>query len=78
MAHRIVRLRDIAALVIGYPLLAPCTIEPTHDGYLGALMATAGYWVRRWVLPNMPHARILDAVLAPRNPSAPPRWFLQS
>ncbi|MHB8534841.1 MAG: hypothetical protein ACYDBW_05280 [Sulfuricaulis sp.] len=78
MAHRIVRLRDIAALVIGYPLLAHFTIEPAHDDYLDALMATAGYWVRRWVLPNMPRARILDAVLALRNTSAPPRWFLQS
>jgi hypothetical protein len=78
MAHRIARLRDIAVLVIRYPLLAHCTIEPTHDGYLGALMATAGYWVRRWVLPNMPRARILDAVLAFSNSSAPPRWFLQS
>lgn len=78
MAHRIVRLRDIAALVIGYPLLAPCTIEPANDGYLGALMATAGYWAHRWVLPDEPHARIPDAVPALRNSSVPPRWFLQS
>ena len=129
MAHRIVRLRDIAALVIGYPLLAqrirthlkiifplpsreglggggktntefsggishPYPVPPpsrgresnfdigsnqsAHDGYVGALAVIAGYWVRRWVLPNMPHARILDAVLALRNSSAPPRWFLQS
>jgi len=73
MAHRIVRLRDIAALVIGYPLLAHCTSESAHDGCLGALAAIAGYWVRRWVLPDMPHTHILDAVLTFRNTSAHPR-----
>ena len=124
MAHRIVRLRDIAALVIGYPLLAqrirthlkiipplpsregvrgrgktntefsggishPYPAPPpsrgresnfdigsnqsAHDGNLGAMVATGGYWVRRWVLPDMPHTHILDAVPAFRNISAHPR-----
>lgn len=73
MAHRIVRLRDIAALVIGYPLLMHYTNESAHGGNLGALVAIAEYWVRRWVLPNMQHTHILDAVLAFRNTSALPR-----
>ena len=73
MARRVVRLRDIAALVIGYPLLAHRTIESAHDGNLGALVATAGYWVRRWILPDTPHTHILNAMLAFRNFSAPPR-----
>lgn len=78
MALRIVRWRDIAALVSGYPLLTHYTNESVHGGNLGALAAIAEYWVRRGVLPDIPHARILDAVLALRNSSAPPRWFLQS
>jgi hypothetical protein len=73
MAHRIVRLRDIAALVSGYPLLAHCTNESANDGNLGAKAATGGYLVRRWVLPDMPHTHILNAVPAFRNISAHPR-----
>ncbi len=40
---------------------------------LVALMFIAEYWVRRWVLPNMQHTRILDAVRAFRNTPARPR-----
>jgi len=40
---------------------------------LVALMFIAEYWVRRWVLPDMRHSRILDAVRAFRNTPAPPR-----
>ena len=40
---------------------------------LVALMFIAEYWVRRWVLPDMQHAHILDAVRAYRNSSARPR-----
>ena len=76
MAHRIVRLRDIAALVIGYPLLAHCTNESAHGGNLGAMVAITKYWVRRGVLPNMPHTHILEAVLTFRNTSALPGQLL--
>jgi len=40
---------------------------------LVALMFVAEYWVRRWVLPDMQHTQILDAVRAFRNTSARPR-----
>lgn len=40
---------------------------------LVALMFIAEYWVRRWALPEMRHAHILDAVRAFRNTSARPR-----
>ena len=40
---------------------------------LVALMFIVEYWVRRWVLPDMRHSRILDAVRAFRNTPAPPR-----
>ena len=40
---------------------------------LVALMFIAEYWVRRWVLPDMRHSRILDAVRAFRNTPAGPR-----
>lgn len=40
---------------------------------LVALMFIAEYWVRRWVLPNMRHTRILDGVRAFRNTPAGPR-----
>ena len=40
---------------------------------LVALMFIAEYWVRRWVLPEMRHTRILDSVRAFRNTPAPPR-----
>jgi uncharacterized membrane protein len=40
---------------------------------LVAFMFIAEYWVRRWVLPDMRHTHILDAVRAYRNASAPPR-----
>ena len=77
MAHRIVRWRGIAALVIGYPLLAHYTNESVHGGNLGALVAFTEYWVRRRVLPNTQQTRIPDAVLAFRNTSTLPRWLLQ-
>lgn len=41
MARRIVRWLGIAALVIGYPLLAHYTNESAHHGSLGALVAIA-------------------------------------
>jgi uncharacterized membrane protein len=40
---------------------------------LVALMFIAEYWVRRWVLPDLQHAHILDAVRAFRNTSGRPR-----
>jgi uncharacterized membrane protein len=40
---------------------------------LVALMFIAEYWVRRWVLPDMRHTHILDAVRAFRNTPARPR-----
>ena len=40
---------------------------------LVALMFIAEYWVCRWVLPDMQHTHILDAVRAFRNTSARPR-----
>ena len=40
---------------------------------LVALMFTGEYWVRRWVLPEMRHMHLLDAVRAFRNTSARPR-----
>jgi uncharacterized membrane protein len=40
---------------------------------LVALMFIAEYWIRRWVLPEMRHTHILDAVRAFRNTPAPPR-----
>jgi uncharacterized membrane protein len=40
---------------------------------LVALMFIAEYWVRRWVLPNLRHTRILDALRAYRSTSARPR-----
>ena len=41
MARRILRWMGIAALLIGYPLLAHHTNESTHSGNLGALVAIA-------------------------------------
>ena len=38
-----------------------------------ALMFIAEYWVRRWVLPDIQNAHILDAVRAFRNTPAGPR-----
>jgi len=58
--------------MIGSPLLTRYTNESAHGGNLGALVAIAEYWVRRWALPDMPHTHILDAVLAFRNTSALP------
>ncbi len=40
---------------------------------LVALMFVGEYWVRRWVLPDMRHTHILDAVRAFRNTPARPR-----
>jgi uncharacterized membrane protein len=39
---------------------------------LVALMFIAEHWVRRWVLPDLRHTHILDAVRAYRNTPAPP------
>ena len=72
MTRRIVPWLGIAALVIAYPLLAHYTNKTAHDGNLGAIMVMAEYWVRRWILPDMPHTHILDAVLVFRNISALP------
>ena len=40
---------------------------------LVALMFVGEYWVRRWMLPEMRHMHILDAVRAFRNTPASPR-----
>lgn len=57
--------------------LAPLTTWSVFANFLTlplvALMFIAEYWVRRWVLPEMRHAHILDAVRAFRNTSARPR-----
>jgi len=51
--------------------LAPLTTWSVFANFLTlplvALMFIAEYWVRRWVLPDMRHAHILDAVRAYRN-----------
>ena len=54
--------------------LAPLTTWSVFANFLTlplvALMFIAEYWVRRWVLPDLQHTRILDAVRAFRNSSA--------
>lgn len=57
--------------------LGPLTIWSIFANFLTlplvALMFIAEYWVRRWLLPEMRHAHILDAVRAFRNtPARPP------
>ena len=51
--------------------LAPLTTWSVFANFLTlplvALMFIAEYWVRRWMLPEMRHAHILDAVRAFRN-----------
>lgn len=57
--------------------LAPLAIWSVFANFLTlplvALMFIAEYWVRRWVLPDMQHTHILDAVRAFRNTPARPR-----
>jgi len=57
--------------------LAPLAIWSVFANFLTlplvALMFIAEYWVRRWLLPDTRHTRILDAVRAFRNVTAPPR-----
>jgi len=57
--------------------LAPLTAWSVFANFLTlplvALMFIAEYWVRRWVLPDMRHTHILDAVRAFRNTPARPR-----
>lgn len=54
--------------------LAPLAVWSVFANFLTlplvALMFIAEYWVRRWVLTDMPHTHILDAVRAFRNTSA--------
>lgn len=57
--------------------LAPLTLWSIFANFLTlplvALMFIAEYWVRRWLLPDMRHTHILDAVRAFRNtPARPP------
>lgn len=69
-----------AAMALTSTLLfffAPITIWSIFANFLTlplvALMFIAEYWVRRWLLPEMRHAHILDAVRAFRNtPVRPP------
>lgn len=69
-----------AAMALTSTLLfffAPITIWSIFANFLTlplvALMFIAEYWVRRWLLPEMRHAHILDAVRAFRNtPARPP------
>jgi uncharacterized membrane protein len=57
--------------------LAPLTTWSVFSNFLTlplvALMFIAEYWVRRWMLPDMQNAHILDAVRAFRNTSVRPR-----
>ena len=57
--------------------LAPLTLWSIFANFLTlplvALMFIAEYWVRRWLLPDMRHTHILDAVRAFRNTPARPR-----
>lgn len=57
--------------------LAPLTTWSVFANFLTlplvVLMFIAEYWVRRWVLPDMRHRHILDAVRAFRNTPARPR-----
>ena len=69
-----------AAMVLASTLLfflAPLATWSVFANFLTlplvALMFIAEYWVRRWVLPDMRHMHILDAVRAFRNTPARPR-----
>ena len=56
--------------------LAPLTTWSVFANFLTlplvVLMFIAEYWVRRWILPDMQHTHILDAIRAFRNTSVPP------
>ena len=58
----------------GLFLLAPLAVWSVFANFLTfplvGLMFVAEYWVRKWLLPEMRHAHILDAVRAFRNASA--------
>lgn len=65
MTRRIVRWLGIAALVIGYPLLAHYTNESTHGGNLGALVSIAPVVLIALVLAwRSPRRVIMLGVLA--------------
>jgi uncharacterized membrane protein len=59
MARRIVRWLGIAALVIGYPLLAHYTNESAHGGNLGALVSIAPVVLIALVLAWRSHRRFI-------------------
>ncbi len=59
MARRIVRWLGIAALVIGYPLLAHYTNESAHGGNLGALVSIAPVVLIALVLALRSHRRFI-------------------
>jgi len=64
MARRIARWLGIAALLIGYPLLAHYTNESAHSGNLGALVAIAPVVLIALVLAwNSPRRIIMLGVL---------------
>ena len=64
MARRIARWLGIAALLIGYPLLAHYTNESAHSGNLGALVAIAPVVLIALVLAwNSPRRTIMLGVL---------------
>lgn len=64
MARRILRWLGIAALVIGYPLLAHYTNNPAHSGSLGALVAVAPVVLIALVLAwNSPQRSVMLGVL---------------
>jgi uncharacterized membrane protein len=56
--------------------LAPLAVWSVFSNFLTlplvALMFIAEYWVRKWLLPDTQNMRILDAVRAFRDNSAPP------
>lgn len=65
MTRRILRWLGIAALVIGYPLLAHYTNESAHNGNLGALVSIAPVVLIALVLAwNSPRRFIVLGVLA--------------
>ncbi|MDP2238776.1 MAG: hypothetical protein Q8K18_01270 [Burkholderiales bacterium] len=59
MARRIARWLGIAALVIGYPLLAHYTNESAHGGNLGALVSIAPVVLIALVLAWRSHRRFI-------------------
>ena len=67
MTRRIVPWLGIAAVLIGYPLLAHYTNESAHGGNLGALVADCARSIDRTgaglaLAPALPHAGCAGAV----------------